>query len=154
MEYQDITNLLGNTPDKVPRFITKKWIQVHDQSGIAENRYNPNKQIRFKTAMLRSDLYDYNDAYIVVEGDITVEGAQNRDKNNRNLGLTNDAPCISCISKINGALIDNAENLDVVMPMYNCLSIAKITQRHLALYGTITRMSQIIFLLIIIMQLP
>ena len=52
MEYQKITNLLGNIPDKVPRFITKKWIEVHDQSGTAENRYNPNKQIRFKTSMI------------------------------------------------------------------------------------------------------
>ena len=48
MEYQKITKLLGNTSDKVPRFITKKGIEVHDQSGDAENGYNPNKQIRFK----------------------------------------------------------------------------------------------------------
>ena len=46
MEYQNIINLLGNTSDKVPRFITKKWIEVHDQSG---KTYNTNKQIRFKT---------------------------------------------------------------------------------------------------------
>ena len=43
MEYQKIASLLGNIPDKVPRFITKKWIQVHDQSGTAENRYKPSK---------------------------------------------------------------------------------------------------------------
>ena len=65
MEYQKITNLLGNTSDKVPRFITKKWIEVHDQSG---GTYNTNKQIRFKTYMLRSYLCDYGDAYIVVKG--------------------------------------------------------------------------------------
>ena len=52
MEYQNITNLLGNIPDKVPKFITKKWIKVHDQSGNANYRYKPNKQIRFKTSML------------------------------------------------------------------------------------------------------
>ena len=46
MEYQNIINLLGNTSDKVPRFITKKWIEVHDKSG---KTYNTNKQIRFKT---------------------------------------------------------------------------------------------------------
>ena len=66
MEYQKITKLLGNTYDRVPRFITKKWKEVHDQSSATENRYNPNKQIRFKTSMLRSDLCDYSDAYIVV----------------------------------------------------------------------------------------
>ena len=69
MEYQKITNLLSNTPDKVPRFITKKWIEVHDQSA---ETYNTTKQIRFKTLMLRSDLCDYSDAYIVVKGIITA----------------------------------------------------------------------------------
>ena len=72
MEYQKITNLLGTTFDKVPRFITKKWVEVHDQSGSADDRYKPNKQIRFKTSMLRSDLCDYSDAYIVVKGDTTL----------------------------------------------------------------------------------
>ena len=67
MEYQKITNLLGNTSDKVPRFITKKWIEVHDQSGNAENRYKPSKQIAFKTSMLRSDLCDYNDAILLLK---------------------------------------------------------------------------------------
>ena len=51
MEYQKIKNLLDKIPDNVPRFITKKWIEVHDQSG---ETYNPNEQIRFKTSMLRS----------------------------------------------------------------------------------------------------
>ena len=64
MEYQKIINLLGTIPDKVPRFITKKWIEVHDQSGEA---YSTNKQKRFKTSLLRSDLCDYSDAYIVVK---------------------------------------------------------------------------------------
>ena len=72
MEYQKITNLLGTTIDEIPRFITKKWVEVHDQSGSADDRYKPNKQIRFKTSMLRSDLCDYSDAYIVVKGNITV----------------------------------------------------------------------------------
>ena len=55
IEYKKITNVLSNTSDKVPRFITKKWIEVHDQSGGA---YDTNKQIRFKTSMLKSDLCD------------------------------------------------------------------------------------------------
>ena len=53
MEYQNITNLLGTTPDEVPRFITKKQIEVHDQSGNAEGRYRGSQQIRFKASMLR-----------------------------------------------------------------------------------------------------
>ena len=64
MDNQEITNLLGNIPDKVPRFITKIWIEVRNQSG---ETYNTNKQIRFKTSILRSDLCDYSDAYIVLK---------------------------------------------------------------------------------------
>ena len=74
MEYQKITNLLGNIPDKVPRFITKKWVEVHDQSG---GTCNTKKQVRFKTSMLKSDLCDYSDAYIVVKGKITVTKPNN-----------------------------------------------------------------------------
>ena len=56
MEYQKFVNLLDTTHDNVPRFITKKWIEVHDLSGSAKDRYKPSKQIRFKTSMLRLDL--------------------------------------------------------------------------------------------------
>ena len=83
MEYQKITKLLGSTSNNVPRFITKKWIEVHDHSDTSENRYNPNKQIRFKTSMLRYDLCDYSDAYIVVKGIITVS-AEEKDRGERN----------------------------------------------------------------------
>ena len=81
MEYQKITNLLGNIPGKVPRFITKNWIKVHDQSG---DSYNTNKQIRFKTPILRSDLC-YSDAYIVFKGIVTVGGQNKTDRDNRPL---------------------------------------------------------------------
>ena len=103
-------------------FIT---LLLYDQSGTAENRYNPNKQARFKTSMLRSDLCDYSDVYIVVKGNITVEGAQYRDKHSTNLALKNNAPFISCISKINNILIGNTEDLDIVMPMYSLLVYSK-----------------------------
>ena len=128
MEYQTIINLLGTTPDEVPRFITKKWIEVHDQSGNAEDRYKPSKQIRFKTSMLRSDLCDFSDAYIVVKGDITLKKDVDKgfiDVSNRSLAFKNNAPFTNCISKINNVLIDNAEDLDIVMPMYNLLEYSK-----------------------------
>ena len=70
--------------------------------------------------MLRSDLCDFSDAYIVVEGKITVTNPNN-DAYYKKLALKNNAPFLSCISKINNTLIDNAENLDIVMPMYNLL---------------------------------
>ena len=71
MEFQKSVNFLDTTSDdnNLPRFVTKKWIEVYDESG---KHYNPNKQIRIKTSMLRSDLRDFTDVYIVVKGDITV----------------------------------------------------------------------------------
>ena len=124
MEYQKITKLLGNMPDKVLRVVAKKWIEVHDQSGTAKNRYKPSKQIRFKTSMLRSDLCDYSDAYIAVEI-VTVEGNNKIDRENRFLAFKNNTPFTDCISKINNTLMDNAEGLDIVMPMYNLLQYSK-----------------------------
>ena len=124
MEFQKITNFLDITSDDkdLPRFVTKKWIEVYDQS---EGNYNVNKEIRIKTSMLRSDLCDFSDAYIVVKGDITLEGDNDANKQNKNLVFENNAPFINCVSKINGVKIDNAEDLDVAMPMYNLLEQSK-----------------------------
>ena len=123
MEFQKIVNLLDTTSDDkdLPRFVTKKWIEVYDQS---EGNYNVNKEIRIKTSMLRSDLCDYSDAYIVVKGDITVTEPDNA-KRNKSVAFKNNAPFINCISKINGIQIGNVEDLDVVMPMYNLLEYSK-----------------------------
>ena len=104
------------------RYVTKKWIEVYNQS---EKNYSVNKEIRIKTPMLRSDLCNFSDAYIVVKGDITLEGDNDANKRNKNLAFKNNAPFINCISKINGIKIDNAEDLDVVMPMYNLLEYSK-----------------------------
>ena len=59
--------------------------------------------------MLRSDLCDYSDAYIIVKGTIIIEGRNNRDIKNRSLALKNSAPFISCISKTNKVFIDNEQ---------------------------------------------
>ena len=71
MEFEKITNLIDTTSDTkdLPRFVTKKWIEVYDQS---EKNYSVNKEIRIKTPMLRLDLCGFSDAYIVVKGTITV----------------------------------------------------------------------------------
>ena len=74
--------------------------------------------------MLRSDLCDYSDAHIVVKGNITVT-EPNDAKRNKAVAFKNNAPFIDCISKINGITIDNAEDLDVIMPMYNLLEYSK-----------------------------
>ena len=77
MEFQKIVNFLDTTSDDkdLPRFFTKKWVEVYDQSG---GNYNVNKEIIIKTSMLRSDLCDFRDAYIVVKGDISVTEPQTK----------------------------------------------------------------------------
>ena len=82
------------------------------------------KKIRIKTPMLRSDLCDFSDTYTVAKGEITVTNPDNT-KRNKAVAFKNNAPFINCISKINGVQIDNAEDLDVVMPIYNLLEYSK-----------------------------
>ena len=123
MEFQKITNFLDTTSDDkdLPGFVTKKWVKVYDQS---EKSYYVNKEIIIKTPMLRSDLCDFPDVYIVVEGDLTITESNNV-KRNKSVAFKNNAPFINCISKINGIKIDNAEGLDVVMPMFHWLEYNK-----------------------------
>ena len=125
---------------KLVRFITKKWIEVHDQSSNAEDRYKQSIEMRFKTSMLRSDLHDDNREFI--------------DVRNRFLAFKNNASLTNCTSKINNVLIDNAEDLDVVMPMYNLLEYSKITEKQQVVSGIITEMNLIMLLPPITMQNP
>ena len=70
MEYQKIANLLNDGSNKPSKFRTKNWVEINDDvRGV----YSPNKQIRFKTAMLRSNLCDYSDAYILAKWNISVD---------------------------------------------------------------------------------
>ena len=71
--------------------------------------------------MLRSNLCDYSDAYIVVKGIITVTGTNPNNRRNKKLIFKNNAPFRSCITKINNTFVENAEKLRIVMPMYNLL---------------------------------
>ena len=116
--------MLGTTLDEIPRFITIKWTNVYDQSGSADDRYKPSKRIRFKTSMLRSDLCDYSDVVIAVEGKITVTDPNNTNYD-KGLAFKNNAPFTSCILEIHNTLTDHAEDLDIVIPMYNLLEYSK-----------------------------
>ena len=69
--------------------------------------------------MLRTDLCEYSDGYIVVKGKISVRGTNDANKRNKRLTFKNNAPFRSCLLKINDTFIDNAEDLDIVIPMYN-----------------------------------
>ena len=131
MEYDKIYNLLlfrDNESEKLSKFVTREYVRVNSLS----NTYNENKSIRFKTPMLRSNLCNYSDAYILVKGTIavTAPGVNNnanniRDKRNRPFILKNKAPFVSCITKINGELIEDADDLDIVISMYNLLEYSK-----------------------------
>ena len=96
----------------------EKWIEVND---LSSGQYFAGKNIRFETSMLRSNLCDYSDAYIVVKGKIKVRGTNDAIKRNKKLTFKNNVPFRSCISKINNTFIDDPEDLGIVMPMYNLL---------------------------------
>ena len=123
MEYQKIANLIDdNTLNQPSKFRTRNWIEINDESRGA---YNVNSQIKFKTTMLKSSLCDYSDAYILVKGTINVNNtaAQGAAANNTNKKVIfkNCAPFTNCISEINNMQIDNAKDIDIVMPMYNLI---------------------------------
>ena len=123
MEYQKIVNLLENTSNQPSKFRTRNWVEINDES---RGTYTGNS-IKFKTTMLRSNLCDYADAYILVNGTITITGAGNDDAakqlDDRNKGVTfkNCVPFVKCVSRINNTEIDNAKDIDIVMPMYNLI---------------------------------
>ena len=131
MEYNKTNNLLlseDNESEKLSKFVTREYVRVNSLSNV----YNKNKSIRFKTPMLMSNLCDYSDVYILVKGTITVTapGVNNnanniRDKRNRPVILKNNVPFDSCITRINGELIEDADDLDIVLSMYNLLEYIK-----------------------------
>ena len=129
MEYQKIRNILGNAFEKVPKWSTKKCAEVHHQTAKS---HSTSKQIRFKTSMLRSNLYDYSDACIIVKEAITIDGT-NELAYDKKLTLRNNASFINCIWKINNTLINSAEGLDIVMPVYNLIEYGKNSSKTLGI---------------------
>ena len=121
MEHQIIANLLDNTFNQPSKFRTKNWVEINDDS---RGTYI-NSDIKFESTMLKSNLCNYADAYIFVKGTITITGATDdaaaRQLNERDKGVIfkNWAPFTKSISRINGTVIDNAQDVDIVMPMYN-----------------------------------
>ena len=123
MEYQKIINLLDNVSSRTSKFRARNWIEINDES---RGTYTGNG-IKFKTTMLRSNLCDFSDAYILVKGTITITGAgdnvaaRQADERNKGVIFKNCAPFVKCISRINNTEIDNAKDIDIVMPMYNLI---------------------------------
>ena len=122
MEYQKIANLTGDTPNQPSKFRTRNLVEINDESRGA---YNVNSQIKFKTTMLKFSLCDHSDAYILVKGTISVNNTAADgavvNNNNKKVIFKNCAPFTNCISKINNMQIDNAKDIDIVMPMYNLI---------------------------------
>ena len=122
MEYQKITNLLEDSSNKTFKFRTKNWVEINDES---RGTYNDDKQIKFKTTMLKSSLCDYSDAYILIQGKITITGigadaaARQTDETDKGVAFKNCSPFTAC--NINDLEIDNCQDMDIVMPMYNLI---------------------------------
>ena len=124
MEYQKIANLIEDTSNQPSKFRTKNWVEINDESRAT---YNVNTQIKFKTTMLKSSLCDYSGAYILVKGKITITGAgadaaaRQADGRDKGVAFKNCAPFTNCISEIHNTQVDNAKDIDIVMPIYNLI---------------------------------
>ena len=123
MEYQKIASLLDSASNQPSKFRTRNWVEINDES---RGTYTSN-DIKFKTTMLRSNLCDYADAYILVKGTIRITGAgddaaaRQADERDKGAIFKNCAPLTKCTSRINNKDIDNAQDIDVVMLMYNLI---------------------------------
>ena len=116
--------LYDNKSNQPSKFTTKNWVEINDES---RGTYNVNSQIKFKTTMLKSSLCDYSDAYILVKGTITIDGAgadaaaRQADERDKGVIFKNCAPFTNCISEINNTQVDNAKDIDIVMHMYKLI---------------------------------
>ena len=118
METQKITNLLGNVDNESLKFATRKWNVINNQNNTDYGDGDENgTTIKFETKVIKSNLCDYSDAYILVTGDITATGGDANTK----VAFKNCAPFTKCVTHINDEHVDNADNLDITMPMYNLI---------------------------------
>ena len=116
METQKIVNLLGDANNESSKFATRKWYVINDESNTdygEEDKDGTNA--KFESQVIKPNLCDYSDAYILVTWNITATGA---DANTR-VAFKNCAPFTKCITHINDEHVDKADNLDIIMPMYN-----------------------------------
>ena len=122
MENQKIINLLDKIDTDSKHFATKKWYIINDENNI---NYGVNKNtgadnpdtIKYGTRVLKPNLCDYAVAYILVDGTIRATNAVNATR----LALKNCASFTKCNVEINNEHVDTAENLGIVMPMYNLI---------------------------------
>ena len=114
METQKIINLLNNSDNENSKFATKKWLIIDSKSN---GNYSHHYRIKFLTESTESSLYDYSDAYILVTGNINVTGGDN----NAKVVFRKCAPFEKCFTEIDGTLVDEANFINITMPMYNLI---------------------------------
>ena len=121
MVCQKIINLLDDKTNQPSKFRSRNWVEINDES---KGKYG-NSNITFKTSMIMSNLCNYSDAYILVKGTITVPNTEVAgaaiNNTNEKVIFKNWAPFTDCITKINNTQVDDAQKIDIVMPMYNLI---------------------------------
>ena len=123
METQKIVNLLNDSDNESSvelhsKFATRKWCIINDQKNGQCGRGNENDStIKFETKVIKSNLCDYSDAYILMTGDIKIADIAA----DTNVAFKHCAPFTTCVTHINDEHVKNAENLDIIMPMYNLI---------------------------------
>ena len=118
METQKIANLLNNADNESLKSATRKWYVINDQSNTDYGDGDENgATIKVETKVIKSNLCGYSDTYILVTGDIT---ATNGDANTK-VAFKDCAPFTKCVTHKNDEHVDNADNLHIVMPMYNLI---------------------------------
>ena len=116
MGSQKIVNLLNNSDSESQTSTTKKWYIINDQNNRQYGRGDENDStIKFETKVIKPNLCDYSDAYILVNGNIANKA------DNASVAFKNCAPFTKCITHINDEHLETAENLDIIMPKYNLL---------------------------------
>ena len=114
METQMIINLLNNSSNEESKFATTKWYVI--DSRIAKGKYKQGDTITFETGTIKSSLWDYSDAFILVTGNITVNAVNNKD-----VALKICAPFSTWETVINDAFVDESDHIYIAMPMYNLI---------------------------------
>ena len=118
METQKIVNLLGDANNESSKFATRKWYVINDQNNTDYGEGNEDSTtVKFETKVIKSSLCYSSDAYVLVTGDMTATGG---DANPR-VAFKNCAPFTKCIIHLNYEHVDGANNLDIIMPMYNLI---------------------------------
>ena len=140
METQKIINLLNDSSNEESKFATKKWYVIDSQT--TKGKYKQVDTIKFETETIKSSLYDYSDAFILVTRNITVAA-----NNNTDVTFKNCAPISTCATKSNDVFVDEANHIYNAMPMYNLI---EYSDNYSDTLGSLWNLKEMMFLLILL----